>query len=389
MKDHSFEKKYQRIIQGCFYCGILLLALYANGLRLLWMYTIGAGSSNIQKIGLALVFCKVLFTKYTKKEFFFFFFLNVLAIYNYRLGGSINVLYNILIMAALKDIDLKKMFKLLFWGCTALFVIVILTSAAGIGAEFYTTSNWGDESICPRTFLTMGYFHPNILHQTFALIIIYGVLGYYEKIKLYHLLLAWFPNYLLYMGTDCKTGYFGLIIFSILILGYKHIPKILHSIPIKSFIWFATLSAYIGYVLCVYEYYINGSQFVQLIDQKLTTGRIYQAVEFFSQNAFSLWGQPIIHEGFLDCAFLLKVYSSGLLFGGILFLGLFFVLYYALRKDRDAIVIGSLFFVLYSFYEAEMIYCAPKNILIFFIGELIYQMLRHERYLKNRVYDSL
>ena len=88
------------------YIAIVLLAVSDSGIQLLILHTIGSHSRTLRLIAMCLLFSKVLLTRFRKKEFFLLLPLAILSLYNYTLCGNIYCIYNILVIASLKDIDL-------------------------------------------------------------------------------------------------------------------------------------------------------------------------------------------------------------------------------------------------------------------------------------------
>ena len=130
-KNVSLQKSLSAIL---LYIAIALLAISDSGIQLLILIEIGPGSRTLRLIALWLLFLKVLFTRYTKKEFFILAPLSVLAMYNYHISGNIFCIYTILLIAASKDIDYSILFKTLFYSTLATIVTLGILSFWNIGS---------------------------------------------------------------------------------------------------------------------------------------------------------------------------------------------------------------------------------------------------------------
>lgn len=371
--NHESLKKYSSLLV---YIGIALLAISDSGIQLLILHVIGPGSRTLRLVAMWLLFTKVLLTRYSKKEFFILAPITILALYNYTVSGNIYCVYTILVIACLKDIDYSILFKVLFYStlCTVLFVGIL--SFFNIGSPTQLTQDFGRGLV--ETRYCFGLYHPNIWHQAIARCIVLGCIGHYKQLNIFHLLILFVFNYFIYRMSVSRTGLLAIWIFLLLVIFYKYLSRLMHTIFVKICACIGVLSIYGLYIHFTIDLY-KGGLYGEIFSWKVTTGRISQALEFLVAHAIEPFSSRFPDDGTLfDLGAFRLFYECGYLWAGVFFIALLALFILALKNNWDIIVPVIIYFVFCSLYEFDPVTRPTYNIAVFFLALLIYKSSRSE-----------
>ena len=374
------------------YLGISLIAISDSGIQLLILMTIGPGSRTLRLIGMWLLFGKILLTRYTKKEFLLLLPSAVLAMYNYSLSGNIYCVYSILVIACLKDVDYSTLFKILFYSTLSSVIFVGILSFFNIGSPTQITQDFGRGLV--ETRYCFGLYHPNIWHQAIGRCIIFACIGYYKQLNILHLLTLFVFNYFIYKMSISRTGLIAISIVLILMIFYKYITKLMHTIFVKICALAGMLGVYALYIyytikLAGPEYHLRAEEFNWLI----ATGRLRQALNFLETHPIQMFSSRFTDDGTLfDCGFFRIFYECGYLWAGIFFVTLFLLVIVSFKNNWDIIIPVVIYFIFCSLYEFDPVTRPTFNIVVFFIPLLIFNSNKtafHDFMLSSRKTKSL
>lgn len=357
------------------YIGIALLAISDSGIQLLILHVIGPGSRTLRLAAMWLLFAGVVLTRYTKKEVLILAPLAVLALYNYSRSGNIYCVHAVLVMASMKNIDYSVFFKVLFYSTLSAVAAVGILSFFQIGSPIQLTQDFGRGVV--ETRYCFGLYHPNIWHQAIARCIIFACIGYHKQLNIIHLLILFVFNYFIYTLSVSRTGLLAVWFFLILMILYKYLPKLMHSLFVRICAAIGIVSVYGLYVYFTWDFAVNWSLNSQLFDWKITTGRIQQALEFLSTHSIELFSSRFPDDGTLfDLGAFRIFYECGSLWAGIFFLAFFALILLSLKKGWDVIIAAAVYFIFCSLYEFDPVTRPTYNVIIFLLPLLIYQNLR-------------
>lgn len=374
----SFAKKHfdlQKTADFFLYLAIALLAISDSGVQLLILNALGSGSRTLRLIAMWLLLAKVLMTRYTKKEFFILAPIALLALYNYHAAGNTYGVYTILVISAMKDTDYPLLFKVLFFSTLGTLFFVGILSFLGIGSPVKLVEDFGrglvETRYCP------GLYHPNIWHQAISRCIIFGCIGYYKKLNVFHILVLSALNYFVYTLSVSRTGFLATSLFLIMLLFCKYFKKIMHSHLIKLSLVAAIIEIYSLYIRYIRSMYKAYDPIVAFFDRKITNGRIAQALEFLKTHTTALFASRFPDDGTVfDCGFFRFFYEFGYLWAFVFFIAFFILLLYSMKKNWDPVIPVCIHFVLYSLYEFSPVTRPTFHIVIFFFPLLIFQCNR-------------
>lgn len=165
---------------------------------------------------------------FSQKEFFILLSINIIGLLDFIIGKETTLLFTGITLLFLKQIDLKKIIKVLLVGRLMGFILMIILPSLGIIdmniLKFYRNG----EFVFRYAF---GYAHPNFAHSTFNIIVIMWVYLYYEKIKFDKIVFIEILNFILYKFTLSRTGFIILAVFLIITYIAKRFNCIEKRIP--------------------------------------------------------------------------------------------------------------------------------------------------------------
>lgn len=176
------------------------------------------------RITFLLAACKVLFTKYSRKEWIWMAAFAALGFVSYRATGRNEVLRIVVFAAACKHMELKKIISFVFYATLGGCLLLMLLSVAGIYGNLGITTDFGRGIVETRYCIGMG--HPNALHCMFFMLVILGLYLYADSMKWYHFLMVFLLNFGLYMLTDSRTGMLITTAFIMLVIIFHYFPAL-------------------------------------------------------------------------------------------------------------------------------------------------------------------
>lgn len=375
-KNLDFKKIQEAIVLFAVAC---LTISYFGGYYL-WITTIGHHSTLLRETAVVLLFLKVLTTRYNKKEFAVVAALLTLAFVNYKVSGNTRALYNFLMLCALKDVDLKKVFKVALASVIFIVTLMAVLALTGVTGTVSVTENFGRGSADSQfseveTRYYMGYIHPNTWAQAMFAMLTLIVAVFYEKIDWKGILLIALINYAVYRLAVSRTCFLSGLTLVILLIWDKYAKKIFDFIVIRAGI-LVGVSALWAIIFTV-NVDISNSLNWQIIDWRLFTGRIKQAQAYYDIFGLSMFGEKIpdiLENGYiLDMGYMRMLLENGVIIFGLMYLGMMALLICAMKNKRNDIIIITIAICLYGIYENQAIAQIPANLFMYYIATMIYK----------------
>lgn len=286
------------------------------GIYLFWtiisfMKGIGLSSSNpiyiaCYIIGILLTFIKIFKIKYKKNELKNIVIILLIGIVNFIVGKETTILFTAIAIATLKDIDIKKILKIMFFTRIIAFIIMIISSLLGIIPnniiEFYR------EGIGFVKRMTFGYSHPNLTQASFVLIVVLYVYNYYEKIDLKRIIALELLNYLIYHFTVSRSGFFILSIFLVYVYLMKRIKIVNKNSKrlLNATLFFSILFSFIAAQLYGENTIVNKMDII-------LTGRIRYMSETLKNYQIPIFSTNKYNNILFDNGYFDLIYNGGLL----------------------------------------------------------------------------
>lgn len=340
-----------------------------------------------------LCFVKVCLTRYTFREYGTIFLFGIIGAVSYFATGRNELLRLIMLIAACKDIDMKKCFKIIFWltlsGCLG----IILLSVTGIYGNISLTADFGRGGM--ETRYTLGMGHPNALHCMVWALTTLGLYLYGNGMKWYHYLEVFAVNIgvfcLSFSRTSLLVGIFTIIL-SFLVSGkrpeaIKRAGAWLGGLAVAGSIVISIVFAANAYRVYNYDWHHweETPDKITLLFVKLNNvlnGRIRILTETDSWegtiSSWSLFSRPDA-DRYFDLGWVRLFYWYGIIPASICIIVLFVLISHCYRKKQYLAIALIAAFSVYTVIEAHGIsdYLA-RNYMIFLVGQYWCQMLSKE-----------
>lgn len=368
-KNIDFKRIQEAIVLFAVAC---LTISYFGGYYLL-ITTIGHHSRLLRQIAVALLFCKLVTTRYSKREFGWVALLLVLALTNYQYSGNTRAIYNALMICSLKDVDLKKVLKVSFYSIVFIIALLGMLAAFGITGIVSVTENFGrgdmsSDFSAVETRFYMGYIHPNTwAHAMFSAMLL-GAAAFWEKLDWKGILVLALVNYLVYELAASRTSFICGCLLCLLVLLAKYISRLWELWITKTGIVAGAVAAWAIVFTARVDFEDNLRW--ELIDWKLFTGRIVQAKAYLESCGLSMFGKSVpdqLDNGYiLDMGYMRMLLENGIIVYVLMFVVTIAILIYALKHRRNDIVVVVLCISLYGIYENLAISQIPANLVLYF-----------------------
>lgn len=389
-KHLEWKKIQEAVVLAAIAC---LTISYFGGYYLI-ITTIGHHSTLLRKMAVVLLFFKVLTTRYTKKEFGFVAVLLSLAFVNYKVSGNTRALYNFLTICALKDVELKKVFRVSLVSLAFIVVLMGVLALTGVTGTVSITDYFG--RMDPETGYgkletryCMGYIHPNSWAQAIFAIMTLIVAGFYEKLDWKGVAILFVFNYAVYRLSISRTCFFAGTLLLLLFLIAKYVKKLYEWRIVQIGALVGTAALWASVLIGQVEFIGEKLSF----DMRFFTGRLNMAKHYFDHFGVSTFGDSIPNElddvYVLDMGYMRMFLENGVVIYGILFLGGIFLLSYAFRKKRYEVAMLVISICLYGLYENEAIAQAPANLMIYYMAELLFRKERAKDLLPKLKRDKI
>ena len=325
---------------------------------------------------------KVLATKYTRKQWGALILLGVIAVISYLATGRNEMLRIVALVAACKDMEPKPLLKTIFWITAIGCAIIVLLSLVGVAGVISVTDEFRVGKIETRYCFGMG--HPNSFHGMIWVLITLGCYIYRQKLRMWHYVILFIANILIYLFTLSRTA---TLLTMMVIIAYVVLNVWKRLAEYK---WYYILCT-IGVVVCVLvtmfltEYWAD-YDFIRVIDEKLSLRvTVVNVVENAKPSDWTLFGLQE-NDYFFDMGISRLFYWYGVI-PAILYLLMNFHLLHIAYKNRNSflstIVLVS---TVYTLVEAHLISDYLLRNYLFVMYGLSLTIPSEEKALKSEFY---
>ncbi len=309
---------------------------------------------------------KVLFTRYSIKEWLVIIGFCLLGLLSYWFADRDEVLRIVMFVAASKNISLRKMMEVTFYTVLIGVAVLMLLAVMGILGTMTLDVDYGRGGIESRYCIGLG--HPNALHCMIFTTVLLGMYLYLEKMKWYAFLLLFLGNIGLYTLTTSKTGL--LIMTATVFTGVV----IRYGKGVRDSRWFyrAGISVFIAsvlFTLVMAKFGYTQGPFRGL--DILLNNRISYAILWGGMYKWNLFGHPaLVETDFFDMGLSRLFYWYGYIPATVyLLVNIAMLFYFYRKKDANAVML-TVILTVYTTVEAHIIsvYLARNYILLLLIG---------------------
>lgn len=170
--------------------------------------------------------CKILTTRYTKKQWLVIIILGMLGTVSYFTMGDEYVLRAAVMIIASKDVKREISYNIIFIGALVGTIIIIGMAALGLNGRLYEIKDYGRDGIEKRWCL--GFNHANNIHCMFWYITALFICARKSIRGIYHYIILLVADVLLYLLTASKTGLIATAIL-VVMTAFSHYFKKLNA----------------------------------------------------------------------------------------------------------------------------------------------------------------
>lgn len=160
--------------------------------------------------------CKLLLTRYERREWALIFVMEAVGFLSYRVTGANDIIRVVTFVAACKGIPMREALRYTFYVTLAGCLAIVALAVTGIYGDISLTQAFGHESLedtiyigeqaAAETRYTLGMGHPNALSCMFFMLTALGVYVWFARMKWYSYLFLMLLNAGLYLLTRSKTS---------------------------------------------------------------------------------------------------------------------------------------------------------------------------------------
>lgn len=319
---------------------------------------------QIFRLTFVLFLCKILTTRYSKKEWLVIFLSFLFTGIVYLINTRDEVVRMVALIAACKDVELKKLMKVTFVLTLAGSLVLMILSICGIG-EVAIVADYGREAVEKR--YTFGMGHPNGFHCMFYMLILMAMYVYDEKWNWMTYAGLLILNYIVYRFTVSNTGF--IVTSIVLVAGIVfHYWKKCKDYKV---IYFLSVSGLLLAVLlsmagAAYGRDIPGLEWLDFyLNGRMNSAFVVEDARIWN---WTLFGKPENIEYF-DEAYIRLFYWYGIIPTIAYLLANVYLIYQSYRKKDYIMLIIVVSLALYNIMEAHIIsQYLMRNILFVLMG---------------------
>lgn len=321
------------------------------------------------------LFCiKIITTQYSKKEWIAIAIAGILVSISYLVNDKDEVVRAAVFVISCKNIDVKKILKVVLGITLAGSVILFVLAASGTFGAMTMTANFGRGPFpgIVETRYCFGMGHPNAFQCMMYMMTVLCLYIYVDKMKWYHFVLLFLINVMTYHYTDSNTA---MLVIGATIIG----AAIMKYVPIlKNLKWIYWLSAAFVLTLVIFSavgsYTGRETQFMYDLDQILNGRFQYaHAIENARVENWTLFSNRANTE-FFDQGFIRLFYWYGIIPGIMYVLANLYLIYQSYQKRDYMLLIIVVGFSLFSMMEAHLVSVyILRNYLFVLLGYYWYQ----------------
>ena len=321
------------------------------------------------------LFCiKIITTQYSKKEWIAIAIAGILVSISYLVNDKDEVVRAAVFVISCKNIDVKRILKVVLGITLAGSVILFVLAASGTFGAMTMTANFGRGPFpgIVETRYCFGMGHPNAFQCMMYMMTVLCLYIYIDKMKWYHFVLLFLINAMTYHYTDSNTA---MLVIGVTIIG----AAIMKYVPIlKNLKWIYWLSAAFVLTLVIFSavgsYTGRETQFMYDLDQILNGRFQYaHAIENARVENWTLFSNRANTE-FFDQGFIRLFYWYGIIPGIMYVLANLYLIYQSYQKRDYMLLIIVVGFSLFSMMEAHLVSVyILRNYLFILLGSYWYQ----------------
>lgn len=326
---------------------------------------------------------KVLLTKYTKKEWIALIAFGLLGLVSYKITGRNEILRIVVFIAACKNVDMRRILKLVFYTTLSGCMILVLLSVSGIYGGVALVADFGRGYVQTRYCLGIG--HPNALHCMFLMLLSLGLYLYNDRMKWYYYTILFLLNYGLFALTDSNTG----MLMSICVIAGAVVVRYWKSLRRQAWVYGAGALVFLFCVL--FSVMVADSRVAQPSNYWFANPWVAEVETHLNGRIMDLYYGSVNQEGttatwslfsvpennyYFDMGFVRLFYWYGII-PAIVYIVLQVLLIWQFYRKRDVMgLVMIVVFAIYTVVEAHLVSVyIGRNYILFLMGMYMSEML--------------
>lgn len=314
---------------------------------------------------------KMVLTSYRIKEIFIIVALLILGVLSYYFSGDKAAMIAIMTITGMKDIPIKRLFKigLVIWSVT--FIGTVGVSLLGLKDTVQFVHNKAGLGFVIRD--SLGMTHPNVLHISYMVLVALWFLAFDFKGKSLAkaIGLSFVGSLFIFMYSLSYTGFLFLIAYFVLIiyLNWERKKTRVENIVIQCLMPACVLFAILGPVT------LKGKLF-DLVNKAVNT-RFELSRHYLTTLLPGLFGTQVNIEGnyTIDCSYIHCLYYYGILLFLFFVAGFFLLIRHLLKHGHNQELAMTLGLIAAGFTEPFLFNFSYKNIIFPLMGEVLFVYL--------------
>ena len=357
----EIEKKLKKVGQVVFYAALALEMLYVilDKSEYILPY-----ETWLFRLTFLMFAVKIICTKYTRREWVCIIGMGILGVISFVATDREEIIRMVAIVAAFKDVDIKKAVKVTFYETLAGSLIVAALALSGIYGTVSSTELFRGGGI-EETRYCFGMGHPNAFHCMFFVVLTLGFYLYNEKLKWWHYVLVFLVNTGLFMLTDSRTGFLAVTGTVLLFALFRYIPMLGE----KKALYIAGIAFLIVCIIITIITGLHGEEvsIIKFFNRKLN-GRLQIGMVEGGVRTWTLFSEAG-RENYFDMGWMRLFYWYGIIPAIVYLVTLCCTIRQCyLKKDVKAFLVLMLF-IAYTVLEAHAISVyLGRNYMLLFMG---------------------
>lgn len=320
---------------------------------------------------------KIITTKYSAKEWLCMALLGAVAVVSYMVNTRDEAVRAVALVAACKNMDLRRLLKVVLYVTLAGSAILFVLSAFGVFGDFFIVADFGRGTNGAEIFekrYCFGMGHPNAFQCMLFMMSTLALYLYQDKMKPYHFGMLLSVHIVAYMFTDSNTSFLVMVMTTAGVI----IMKYCRQLRANKALYFLGAAAFIAVVLfSAYGAYVgNNTPFMFRLDKALN-GRFQYS--YFIENARLVNWKPFAmagNEEFFDQGFIRLFYWYGIIPALTYCLLNLYLIRCAYRKNDYTLLVIIVAYAVLSLMEAHVISVyLLRNYLLLWLGCCWYEPL--------------
>ena len=317
---------------------------------------------------------KILTTKYSGHEVLLLGIVGLVAVVSYLVNTKDEAVRAVALVAACKDIDLRRLLKVVL-GVTLLgMAVLFVLSVTGIYGAVSVTADYGRGSgpLDPyyETRYCFGMGHPNAFQGMLFMVSTLGMYLYSERMKLWHFLAVGLVGFVFYLFTDSNTGFIVLFaaVAGVILMKYSRTARESRLLYLLAALFFVALVAFSAYGSHTGRETPLMYKIDRVLNGRFQYSNIYEAARVENWKLFG----AAANEEFFDQGFISR--TGGIIPATVYLLGNLYLIWQSFHKKDYSLCVIVTAYAVFSMMEAHLVSVyLLRNYLLLWMGYYWYQ----------------